>query len=135
MRRIAQVRGRHHPVQRQLERTRGIGQEIRHPAQSLVGAGVEHMQDGTDQQRVTGLFPMVPAFERAIGIDQNVRHVLHVAHLMRAAPNFQQRVVGRRLRIGGVEQQAMAEPRAPACGECPVFSFDVVDDDGCRPAQ
>src|SRR2546430_11749049 len=40
--------------------------------------------------------PVVALLQRAIGIDQDVRDVLHVAHLMRAAPDFQQRVVGRR---------------------------------------
>ena len=107
VRRIAQVLRRHHPVQRQLERASRIGEEISDAPQRLVLAGIEHMQDRADQQRVTGLLPMVPAFERTIGIDQNVRHVLHVAHLMRAAPHFQQRVVGGRLRIRRVEQQAM----------------------------
>jgi len=63
------------------------------------------MQDGADQQRVAGLLPMVALLQRTFGINQNVRDVLHVAHFMRAAPYLQQRVVGRRLRIGRVEQQ------------------------------
>ncbi len=126
---------RHHPVQRQLERTRRVAEEVGDAAQRLVLACVQHMQDGADQQRVTGLFPMVPAFECAIGIDKNVGHVLHVAHFVRAAPHFQQRVVGCRLRIRGVEQEAVAKPRTPACGERPVLAFDVVNDDGCGPTQ
>jgi hypothetical protein len=78
---------------------------------------------------------MVALLQRAFGIDQNVRDVLHVAHFMRAAPHFQQRVVGRRLRIGRVEQQAMREARAPACGDLPVLALDVVDDGGRGPGK
>src|SRR3546814_8233337 len=58
--------------------------------QRLVFARVEDMQDGPDQQRVRGLFPMVALLQRAFGIDQHVRDVLHVAHFLRAAPNLQQ---------------------------------------------
>jgi hypothetical protein len=105
-----------------------ITEEVGDAAQRLVFARVEHMQDGPDQQRVRGLFPMVALLQRAFGIDQNVRDVLHVAHFMRAAPYLQQRVVGRRLRIGRVEQQAMAETAAPAGGDLPVLALDVVDD-------
>jgi hypothetical protein len=125
----------HHPVQGQLERAGRVGQEVGDAAQRLVLARVEHMQDGADQQRVRSLLPMVALLQRAFGIDQNVRDVLHVAHFMRAAPNLQQRVVGRRLRIGRVEQQAMREARAPACGDLPVLALDVVDDGGRGPAQ
>src|SRR3546814_1540619 len=91
------------------------------------------MQDGPDQQRVRGLLPMVALLQRAFGIDQNVRDVLHVAHFMRAASNLQQWVVGGRLRIGRVEQQAMREARAPPCGDLPVLALDVVDDGGRGP--
>jgi hypothetical protein len=133
MRAIAQVGRGHHPVQGQLERAGRIGQEVGDAAQRLVFARVEHMQDGPDQQRVRSLFPMVALLQRAFGIDQNVRDVLHVAHFMRAAPHLQQRVVGRRLRIGRVEQQAVREARAPAGGDLPVLALDVVDDGGCRP--
>jgi hypothetical protein len=52
---------------------------------------------------MTGLLPMVALLQGTFGIDQNVRDVLHVAHFMRAAAYLQQRVVGRRLRIGRVE--------------------------------
>lgn len=108
----AQVLRRRHPVQSQLERASRVTEEVSDAAQRLVLARVEHMQDGADQQRVRGLFPVVAAFECAVGIDQNIGHVLHVAHFMRAAPDFQQRVVGGRLRIGRVKQQAMREARA-----------------------
>ncbi|MNY44139.1 hypothetical protein D3C86_1791420 [compost metagenome] len=87
--------GRHHSMQRQLEGTSRIAKEVGNAAQRLVLAGVEHMQDGADQQCVAGLFPMVPAFECTVGIDKDVGHVLYVAHFMRAAPHFLQRVVSR----------------------------------------
>ncbi|KAG1255873.1 hypothetical protein G6F68_010050 [Rhizopus microsporus] len=93
------------------------------------------MQDGPDQQRVRSLLPMVAPLQRAFGIDQNVRDVLHVAHFMRAASHLQQRVVGRRLRIRGVEQQAMREARAPAGGDLPVLALDVVDAGGRGPGK
>ncbi len=78
---------------------------------------------------------MVALLQRAFGIDQNVRDVLHVAHFMRTAPDFEQRVVCGRLRIGGIEQQAVREARAPAAGDLPVLALDVVDNGGRRPAQ
>ncbi|MCY1235389.1 hypothetical protein D9M72_480040 [compost metagenome] len=56
---VAQVRRGHHPVQRQLEGTGWIGEEVGNAAQGLVLAGVEHMQDGADQQCMAGLLPMV----------------------------------------------------------------------------
>src|SRR3546814_4295013 len=45
---------------------------------------IEHMQDGADQQRVAGLLPMAPAFERAFVVDQDVGDVLDVADLVRS---------------------------------------------------
>ncbi|CUI93200.1 Uncharacterised protein [Achromobacter xylosoxidans] len=135
MRAIAEVRRGHHPVQGQLERAGGIGQEVGDAAQRLVLARIEHMQNGADQQRVRGFFPMVALLQGAFGIDQNVRDVLHVAHFMRATPHLQQRVVGCRLRIGRVEQQAVREARAPAGGDLPVLTLDVVDDGRRGPAQ
>ncbi|MCY1381243.1 hypothetical protein D9M69_691260 [compost metagenome] len=53
---------------------------------------------------------MVATLQRALGVDQDVGNVLHITHFMRAAPNLQQRVVGSRQRVGGIEQQAMREP-------------------------
>ena len=135
MRPIAQVVCGHHAVQGQLEGTGRIGQEVRHAAQRLVFARVEHVQDGPDQQRVRGLFPVVALLQRALGIDQDVRDVLHIAHFMRAAPHLQQRVVGGRPAVCGVEQQAVRETRAPAGGDAPVLALDVVDDGGRGPGQ
>ncbi len=135
MRDIAQVLRRHHPMQRQLERARRIGQEVGDAAQRLVGSRIEHMQDGTDQERVRSLLPMVATLQRTFGVHQNVGNVLNVAHFMRTAPHLQQRVVSRRLRISRVEQQAVREARAPASRDLPVLALDVVDDSGRRPAQ
>ncbi len=56
---VHEVRRSHHPMQGQLERTGRVGEEVGDAAQSLVFACVEHMQDGPDQQRVRGFFPMV----------------------------------------------------------------------------
>jgi len=50
------MRRRHHCLQGGLDRTPGIGQEGRDAGQSLVGFGVEDVQDGADQQRMAGLF-------------------------------------------------------------------------------
>ena len=73
---------------------RGIGQEIGDAGERLVGLGVENMEDRADQERVAGLFPMIAAFERAFGIDQDIGDVLDVAHLGVAAADFEQRIVG-----------------------------------------
>src|SRR3546814_15980916 len=54
---------------------------------------------------------------------------------MLAAPDLQQRVVARRAGIGRIEQEGMAEMRAPAGGELPVLPLDVVDDRRAGPAQ
>lgn len=110
MRGFAKMPRRHHPMQRQLEWTGRIAEEIGDAAQRLVLACIEHMQDCTDQQRVRRFLPVVAALKCAFRVHQDVGDVLHVAHLMRAAPYLQQGVVGRRLLVGGVEQQAVREP-------------------------
>ena len=69
--------------------------------------GVEHVQDGADQQGVRGLLPVVAPLARAFGIDQDVGDVLHVAHLVRAAAHFEQRVEAGGAGIGRIEQQAV----------------------------
>ena len=135
MRRLAQMPCRHHPVQRDLEWTGRVGQEIGDAAQRFVLVGVEHVQDGADQQCMRGLFPMVAPLQRPFGIDQDVGDILHVAYLVHATPYFEQGVVGSRFCIGGVEQQAVREARTPACGQCPVLALDVVDNGGAGPRQ
>lgn len=62
------------------------------------------MEDGTDQQRVTGLLPVVAPLHCAFGIDEDIRDVLDVPHLMIAPANLEQGVVCRGRRIGRVEQ-------------------------------
>ena len=75
-----------------------IGEEIGDAGERLVRLGVEHMQDRADQQRVAGLLPVVPALQRAFGIDQHVGDVLDVAHFPFAAAHLEQRIVGGALR-------------------------------------
>ncbi len=125
----------HHPLQRDLEGTGGIRQEVGDATQRLVFCSVEHVQNGTDQQRMAGLLPVVAPLERALGINQNVGDVLHVADFMRAAPDFEQRVVRRRPGVGRVEQQTVREARAPTRGQRPVLALDVVDDGRAEPGQ
>ncbi len=82
---IAQVLGRHH---RCKVSSNGLaGSTVGDAAQPLVFACVEHMQDRADQQRVTGLLPVVALLQRTFGDRRDIGDVLHVAHLMRAAPN------------------------------------------------
>ena len=52
-----------------------------------------------------------------------------------AAPNLEQRIVGGARRVGRIEQQHAAEPRAPAGRQRPVLALDVVDDRRARPGQ
>ena len=132
---VRQVRRRHHPVQRHLKRAGRIGQEVGDTAQRLVLARIEHVQDGPHQQRVRSLLPMVAPLQRALRVHQDVGDVLHVAHLVHAAPHFQQRVVGGRPGICRVEQQAVRETRAPAGRQLPVLTLDVVDDGRAGPGQ
>lgn len=125
---LAEMRRGHHRPQGLLERMRRIGEEVGDAAQRLVLFHIEDMQDCADQQRMGGFLPVIAALQRALRIDQDVSDVLDVADLMDAAANFQQRVVGRTLRIGRIEQQAMGELCAPSGGQRPILTFDVVDD-------
>ncbi len=81
-----------------------VGQEIRDAGQRLVGLGIENMQDRAGQERMAGFLPMVPAFQRALGIDQNVGDVLHITYLGVAATDLEQRIVSRGFRIRRVEK-------------------------------
>ena len=114
---------------------RGIGEEGCNAGQCFVLFGVEDVEDGADEQRVARLFPVVTPFDRAFGVDQNIRNVLDVAYLLGAAPDLEKRVVRRRPRIRRIEQQAMREPRPPTRGQCPVLALDVVHDHGRRPGE
>ena len=133
--RLAQMRRRHHRLQRRLDRALRIGEEGGDAGERLVRLGVEDMQDGADQQRVAGLLPMVAPLERAFGIDQHVGDVLHVADFPFAAANLEQRIIGGGRRVGRIEQQHAAMPRAKAGGQRPVLALDVVDDGRARPGQ
>ena len=130
-----QVRRRHHAVQRHLEGTGRVGEKVGDTAQGLVFASIEHVEDGAHQQRMAGLLPVVAPLQCPFRIHQDVGDVLHVAHLVHAAPHFQQGVVGRRAYVGRVEQQAVREARTPARGEMPVLSLDIVDNGGTGPGQ
>ena len=101
--RRAEMVGRHHPPQRRREGPARIGQEGGDSRQRLLLLGIKHVQDGADQQGVTGLFPMVPALERTLGIDQDIGDVLDVAHLVRPLAYLQQRIVAGRPQVGRVE--------------------------------
>jgi len=92
---LAEMRSPHHRRKRRLDRPLRIGQERRDAGERLVLLGIEDVKDGADQKRVTGLLPVVPLFEAAFGIDEDVGDVLDVAHLPLATPHFEQRIVGR----------------------------------------
>src|ERR1700719_3987284 len=84
---------------------------------------------------MAGLLPVIAPFKRPFGIDQDVGDVLDIAHFGVAAADFEQRIVGRGMRIGGIEQQPPAEPRTETGGELPVLALDVMDNGGTRPGQ
>jgi hypothetical protein len=72
----AEVVGSHHPAQRVREASLRIGEEGRDAGERLLFFGVKHMQDGADQQGVSGLLPMRPPLQRTFRIDQDVGDVL-----------------------------------------------------------
>ena len=126
---------RHHRTQGGFDRALWIGQEVGDPGQRLVRLGIEDVEDGADEERMAGLFPMIAPFERSFRIDQDVGDILDVADLPFAATDFQQGIVGRRLAVGRIEQQHPAISGAEARGERPVLALDVVDDATARPGQ
>src|SRR3546814_7964287 len=91
--------------------------------------------DGADEKRMTGLFPVRPSFERPFGVDENVRDILNVANLVHAPPDLQQRVIFGGSGVGRIEQQDVAEARAPARGKLPVLALYIVNDGRAGPAQ
>ena len=92
---LAKMRRRHHRAKRGLDRTFRVGQKAGDAGKRLVLLRVEDMKDGADQQGVAGLLPVVPPFQRALGIDQHVGDILDVADLPLPSAYFQERVVGR----------------------------------------
>ncbi len=133
--RLAEMGSHHHRLQRRLDAALGVGQKIRDTGECLVLFGVENVQDRADQQRVTGLLPVIAFFQRALGIDQNVGDVLDIAHFPFATADFQQRIVGGRIRIRRIEQQRATMLGTEAGCELPVLTLDVVDDGRSRPGQ
>jgi hypothetical protein len=131
----AQMIGVQHAPQRCLEGLVRIGQQSGDAGERLVGLGVEDMKDGADQERMGGALPVIALLARAFGIDQDVGDVLDIAHLVRALPHLEQRVVARSLGIGRIEQQAMGELCPPAGGQLPVLTLDVMDDRAAGPGQ
>ena len=132
---LAEMGGLHHRREGRLDRALRIGEKGGDAGQCLVGLCVQDMQDRADQKRVRCLLPVVSLFERAFRVDENVGDVLHVADFPFAAAHFEQRVVGRRLRVRRIEEQHAAMPCAIAGGERPVLALDVVDDRRPRPRQ
>ena len=132
---VAEMIGGHHPVESGDEAALWIGQEGRDARERLLLLGIEDVEDRADQQRMTGLLPVIAAFERALGIDEDIGDVLDVAHLVDAAPDFEQRIVMRGCGVSGIEEQAMRETCAPAGGQRPVLAFDVMDDGRAGPRQ
>ena len=133
--RRAQMVGGHHPPQGVGERALRIGEEGGDPSEGLFLFGVEDVKDGPDQQAVAGFFPMRPALQSAFRVDEHVGDILNVADFVGSFADLQQRIVASRPRVGRVEQQAVRERRAPAGGQGPVLTLDVVDDGAAGPRQ
>jgi hypothetical protein len=91
------------------------------------------VQDGAGEQGVGRLFPVVPPFLGALRVDQDVGDILYIAHFHRSFAHFEQRIEAGRQGIGRIEQQAVRELRAPAGGQRPVLTLDVVDNGRARP--
>ena len=92
---------------------------------SVLSLGIEDVQDGADQQRVAGLLPVVPLFERPFGIDQDVGDVLNVADFPFAAADLEQRIVGGRpALVGSNSSTPPCRARKPAvsCQFSPLMS-------------
>ena len=132
---LAEMGGPHHGGERRVDRPLRVGEEGGDASQGLVGLGVEDVQDGADQQRVAGFFPVVPLLQRAFWVDQDIGDVLDVADLPLAAADLEQRIVGGRLRVRRIEQQHAAVPGSKARRQRPVLPLDVVDDGRARPGQ
>src|SRR3546814_5342246 len=93
------------------------------------------MEDRADEQCVACFFPVISLLEAAFRIDQHIGDILNVAHFPFAAPDFEQRIIGGRGAVGGIEEQDAAVLRAKARGELPVLALDVVDDATPRPGE
>lgn len=101
--------GCQHDPERLLKGLRRIGQDLGDTRERFLLFRVKDVKNDTDQERMTGLFPMGSAFERPFGVDQNVGDVLHIADFGRPFAHLEQRIVAGALRIRGIEQEAMRE--------------------------
>ena len=91
---VAQMIGAHHDAQGGDKTALWVGEEGCHAGERLLLLlGIEDVKDGADQQRMAGLFPMIAAFERALGINEDIGDVLDVADLVNTPPHLKQRVV------------------------------------------
>src|ERR1700712_1289529 len=93
------------------------------------------MQDCANEQGVTGFLPMIPALERAFGINENVGDILGVPDLAVALADLKQRIIGRARLIGRIEQQHRSKAGPPTGGQLKIFALDIVDDRRERPSQ
>src|SRR6516164_10730394 len=93
------------------------------------------MQNRANKERMTCLFPVVAAFERAFGINENVGNILRVTYLAVAFADLEQRIIGSARRIGRIEQKHGPKPCTPTGGQLKILAFDVVDDRRIRPRQ
>ena len=84
---------------------------------------------------MAGLLPVVPAFERAFWIDEDVGDILDVANFPLALPRFQQGIVGSGGPIGRIQQKHPAVPGTKPCGQRPVLALDVVDNSRTWPGE
>src|SRR5712671_901981 len=132
---LAEMRSRQHRIQRRLDRTRRIGQEVRNAGERLVGFRVQDMQNRANKQGVTGLLPMIAALERAFGIDEDVGDILSVADLTVTFADLEERIIGCARLIGRVEQEYRSKSSAPTGGQPEVLALDVMDDRGAPPGQ
>src|SRR5882762_4881467 len=124
---IAEMRRREHRIQRRFDRARWIGEEVRDACERFVCLGIEDMQDRANQERMTGLFPMIAALERPFGINENVRDILRVTYLAVAFADLKQRIIRRARGIGRIESEHGPELRTPAGGQLEILTLDVVD--------
>src|SRR6516165_5151797 len=122
----AEVSRRQHRIQCRLDRTRWVRQKIRNAGERLVGFRVEDMQNCPNQQRVTGLLPVIAALQRPFGINENVRYVLRVAYLGIALSDLEERIISGALGIGRIEQKHRPELGTPTRRELEILAFDVV---------
>ncbi|GBQ21135.1 hypothetical protein AA12717_0782 [Gluconacetobacter sacchari DSM 12717] len=125
---IAKMLRPHHRRQRCGDGALRIRQEIGDTGQGLVRLGIEDMQDGADQQGVRGFLPMIALLQTAFRIHEDVGDVLGIADFPLPTPDFQQRVIGGRGRIGWIEQHDAPEARAKSRRQLPVLALDVMDD-------